>query len=345
MSSRAVLPSRVLKREKLGNERVSPKEFAKLSHYRKKKKRAQANTGFLKQRQQIKKMKKTQDEMVLETSVHQNLRDNNLSWFGIVQLVMRTIAEFFHERPGQIIGSAFILLMLWGYHGNLELLGLVWKDWVGPGSNLAPRPQLIPGIPWDHELISFWGGAFLLVMIPILIIKLKFKQPLAHYGLALPPKGKRALAASAFAVLVLTSLPAFWLGTQDAGMRAVYPFYKNFSSTGEFLFYELSYLPFFLAIEFIFRGYLLFGLAGVRDEETDDNGYPGEFYFSKYALLIQMLSYTAWHLGKPLPELWGTLIWGMAAGAIAYAVRSIWPVVFAHWILNVFLDAVIIKLI
>lgn len=291
-------------------------------------------------------MKKIQDEMVLHTSVQRSFGVGAPTFASIVRLVTTSIAGFYHERAGQIICSAFILLMLWGYHGNLELLGLVWRDWVGPGSDLATRPQIIPGVPWDHELISFWGGAFLLVVIPILIIKLKFKQPLASYGLAFPPKGKRALAATAFAVLVLVSLPAFWLGTKDAGMQEVYPFYKKISSTGEFLLYELSYLSFFLAIEFIFRGYLLFGLAGVRDEEAgNEDGYPGEFYFSKYALLIQMLSYTAWHLGKPLPELWGTIIWGLAAGAIAYAVRSIWPVVFAHWILNAFLDAVIIKLI
>jgi len=35
------------------------------------------------------------------------------------------------------------------------------------------------------------------------------------------------------------------------------------------------------------------------------------FYFGRYALMIQMLSYTAWHLGKPLPELWGTVVWGL----------------------------------
>ena len=268
-----------------------------------------------------------------------------LRFVAVVRLVKESIAGFMHERPGQIIGSAFILLMLWGYHGNLDLLRLVWPDWVGPGSNIATRPKLIAGIPWDHELISFWGGAFLLVLLPMLLIKLRFKQSWSDYGLGLPPQGKRTLAGTSFVVLMLFSLPAFWLGAQDEGMRAIYPFYKNFSSTGQFLLYELAYLPFFIAIEFIFRGYLLFGLAGVRDAELPQaaGGYPGEFYFGKYALIIQMLSYTAWHLGKPLPELWGTLIWGMAAGAIAYAVRSIWPVVFAHWLLNVFLDARILK--
>ena len=56
-----------------------------------------------------------------------------------------------------------------------------------------------------------------------------------------------------------------------------------------------------------------------------------------------MLSYTAWHLGKPLPELWGTVIWGLAAGATAYAIRSLWPIILAHWLLNVFLDIFILQ--
>jgi membrane protease YdiL (CAAX protease family) len=53
-----------------------------------------------------------------------------------------------------------------------------------------------------------------------------------------------------------------------------------------------------------------------------------------------MLAYTAWHLGKPLPELWGTLVWGPAASAIVLATHSIWPIVLVHWLLNVWMDLV-----
>jgi hypothetical protein len=262
----------------------------------------------------------------------------------VLKLIWFSIRGFFNERPGQIIGSTFILLMLWGAHGKLELLGLISPAWRGPGVDVGDRPPLLPGIPWDQELISFAVGAFLLVVIPVLIIKFGFKEPLSRYGLALPPPGRRALAGWTFLALTLLSLPAFWLGATDNGMRQVYPFYRSFANQGEFLLYELSYLPFFIAIEFIFRGYLLFGLAGARDAEVKHagGGSPGGFYFHRYALLIQMLTYTAWHLGKPVAELWGTLIWGLAAGATAYAVRSIWPVVLSHWLLNVFLDALIL---
>ncbi len=262
----------------------------------------------------------------------------------VLKVVWFSVRSFFVERPGQIIGSAFILIMAWGTHGKLEWLRLIWPAWRGPGVDIGNRPQLLPGIPWDHELISFWAGAFLLVIIPMLIIKFGFKQPLADYGLGLPPKGRRLLAWWTFLTVTLVTLPFFVLGAHDASMREIYPFFRPFSSLGQFLLYELTYLPFFIAIEFIFRGYLLFGLAGVRDEEIKDGGegVPGVFYFHRYALLIQMLSYTAWHLGKPLPETWGTLVWGLVAGATAYSVRSIWPIVLSHWLLNVLLDALIV---
>ena len=255
----------------------------------------------------------------------------------VLKVVWNAIRAFPKERTGQIIGSAFFLLMLWGYHGNLELLKFILPGWVGPGVDIGSRQQIIPGLLWDNELISFWGGAFLLVILPILMIKFVFKQKLADYGLGLPPKGRRKLALMVFLALTVICIPAFLFATNDAGMRATYPFYRPFPTVGLFVLYELTYLPFFIAIEFIFRGYILFGLAGIRDQEIQargsEAGIPGAFYFGKY---------TAWHLGKPIPELWGTLCGGLAAGVLAYITRSIWPVVASHWLLNVLFDAVVI---
>ena len=267
----------------------------------------------------------------------------NPSFLTVFRVLWHSLRAFRLERPAQIVGSAFFLLMLWGYHGNLDVLKLILPAWSAPGENIAGRPTILPFVPWDRELISFWGGALLVVIIPILLIKFGYKQPLSAYGLGLPKPDRWKLALKSFVLLMIVSIPAFLLGTTDASMRATYPFFRSFTSVGQFMIYELTYLPFFIAIEFIFRGYLLFGLAGVRDDEVSrDIGLPGPFFFGRYALLIQMLSYTAWHLGKPLPELWGTLIWGLVAGAVAYTVRSLWPVIAAHWLLNVMLDAVIV---
>jgi hypothetical protein len=137
-------------------------------------------------------------------------------------------------------------------------------------------------------------------------------------------------------------LPAFYLATKNAQMRGTYPLYRgHFASAGSFLVYELGYFLFFLAIEFIFRCYLLLGLFRVTDRNVRLPGVvgePGPLVFGYYAILVSMLSYTAWHLGKPTPELWGTLIWGVVAGSVVLATGTIWVVVGVHWLLNVLLD-------
>ncbi|HMS66459.1 MAG TPA: hypothetical protein PKD83_14540, partial [Ignavibacteria bacterium] len=130
----------------------------------------------------------------------------------VLKLIWSTLKTFYNERPGQIIGSAFLLIMIWGYHGNLELLKLVIPDWSDPGVDIGKRVPILSFAPWDRELISFWGGAALLVFIPMLIIKFGFKQKLSDYGLGLPPKGKRAFAVTVFFTLTLLCLIPFYIG-------------------------------------------------------------------------------------------------------------------------------------
>lgn len=262
----------------------------------------------------------------------------------LVLLFVDYVKAALGNKQGQIIMSAVVLLMIWGTHGKLELLGAILPQWQGPGSNVYGREQILAGIPWDHELISFWSGAFLLLIIPILIIKLCFKDNLADYGLGLPPKNHRVIGIWGFIVLTVLSLPAFILGADDASVNSTYPFFREFDNLTQFMVYELTYLPFFIAIEFIFRGYLLFGLAPTTASTRAFNpkSLKADFKQYNYVLIIQMLSYTAWHLGKPLAEVWGTLFWGLAAATVAYTSKSIWPVVFSHWILNVVLDALVV---
>lgn len=256
------------------------------------------------------------------------------------KLIVNTVIRLFHDPVGIILGSAFVLIMLWGVHGKLDLLGLVWDGWKGPGSDPATRSRILPGIPWDQEWISFFAGAVLLVLVPCVVIKLVLKQDLKDYGLCLPPKGRRALAWLSAALLFALSLPAFYLGAHDDGMRALYPLYRDFADVSQFALYQFGYLLFFVAIEFMFRGYLLFGLFQFRDRDAPPGvvGIRGPLVFGYYAIFISMLSYTAWHLGKPVPELWGTLFWGIVAGTVALESRSIVPLILIHWLLNVLLD-------
>ncbi|MFY9725789.1 MAG: CPBP family intramembrane glutamic endopeptidase [Bryobacteraceae bacterium] len=262
----------------------------------------------------------------------------------VLKLIYNSIVRLFHDPIGMILGSAFVLIMLWGAHGKLDLLTWLWSGWGGPGSDPATRAHILPGVPWDQEWLSFLAGFVFVVVVPILLIKLVYHQDLRDYGLGLPHRDRWGLALLSAAMLLIFSAPAFYLSTRDPGMRALYPLYRGpFASVGEFAIYEAGYFLFFVAIEFIFRGYLLFGLYNARDREAlpGTHGIPGPLLFGYYAILVSMLSYTAWHLGKPIPELWGTLVWGIATSTVVLATRSIWPVVVVHWMLNVFLDAVI----
>ena len=55
----------------------------------------------------------------------------------VLKVVWTSIRSFFIERPGQIIGLTFILIMLWGTHGRLELLAAIWPDSASEPWHLA----------------------------------------------------------------------------------------------------------------------------------------------------------------------------------------------------------------
>jgi hypothetical protein len=129
-------------------------------------------------------------------------------------------------------------------------------------------------------------------------------------------------------------------------MQKEYPLFGEVigkGNWGAFIIYELVYFLFFAALEFVYRGYLLFGLLKIKDLEAlkDIKGSKGPLVFGIYAILIQMLSYTMWHIAKPVPEIIGTVFWGICVGAVALKIRTIWPIIIAHWLLCVFLDIVL----
>jgi hypothetical protein len=226
-------------------------------------------------------------------------------------------------KPGIIMISVFLLLIVWGPEGR-PIFTPWFKDWINEDPAQA-QFRLV--------MLSFASGFVLLAVIPILLIKLRFKESLADYGLGL---GDAKLGLTFLGLLLLINAPLFYFATLGQEMQAEYPLIYQGMDTAQikqqfqwqtFIVYELVYSSFFFAIEFVFRSYMLFGL---REK------------FGLYSILIQMLSYTAWHLSKPLPELIGTPAWGFATAAVTLRVRSVWYVFLAHWLLNIFLDTMIL---
>ncbi len=107
-----------------------------------------------------------------------------------------------------------------------------------------------------------------------------------------------------------------------------YPFYKGASSSlWRFAVYSLSYLVFYLGWEFFFRGYMQFGLEGV--------------FGGWNAIFIQTLASCLLHTGKPLGEIYGSILAGIIWGVIAWRAHSLLVVILLHWLMGVSLDVFI----
>ncbi len=80
------------------------------------------------------------------------------------------------------------------------------------------------------------------------------------------------------------------------------------------------------ASEFLYRGFLLFGLKEK---------------FSEGSILLQMVPFVLLHFGKPELETLSTILTGILFGYVAYRGKSYWPVFFIHLFINVFFVALV----
>jgi hypothetical protein len=243
------------------------------------------------------------------------------------------------DKTVLLLFSTFILLMLWGSGGDMGILSYIFGEkWTG---------VLFPGVAWHRQLASFIVGFLLLVAVPCCIIKFVFKERLSEYGLGWPKDsaGRKQAVMAFFLIMGIAVIP-FFLSAFSPEMQREYPLFGDVIAKGDwgaFIVYELVYFLFFVVIDFIYRGYLLFGIFKMKDREAFKGikGINGPLVFGIYAIFIQMLSYTMWHIAKPAPELIGTIFWGIGTGAVVLKTRTVWPVIISHWLLCVFLDIVI----
>jgi uncharacterized protein len=75
------------------------------------------------------------------------------------------------------------------------------------------------------------------------------------------------------------------------------------------------------ASEFMYRGYLLFGLKEK---------------FQEGSILLQMVPFVLLHFGKPELETISTIITGILFGYVCYRGKSFWPAFIIHMFINIF---------
>ncbi|MBK9098891.1 MAG: CPBP family intramembrane metalloprotease [bacterium] len=179
--------------------------------------------------------------------------------------------------------------------------------------NLFPLYQNDSDVYLYEYLYWFVSDFVTLFILSILIIKFIIKEDLKDYGLQ-PGDYKAGLIFSTIFLGVMISMIWFISATPDFASK--YPHLQSTKdSWSDFYIYEAGMFLYMFGWEFIWRGFMLFGLK-------EKFGY--------YSVLIQMIPFVILHNGKPVLETFGAIAGGIALGMLAFRTNSFYCCVITH---------------
>lgn len=179
--------------------------------------------------------------------------------------------------------------------------------------NFFPYFQNDANVYLYEYLYWFIGDFFCLFILSILIIKFILKENLKDYGLI---SGDIKVGLVFSSIFFLIMLPAIWFFSAAPEFSEKYPHLLSARySWGTFFIYESGMILYMVSWEFIWRGFMLFGLRNK---------------FGYYSVLIQMIPFVILHNGKPVPETFGAIAGGIALGVLALRTNSVFYCILSH---------------
>ncbi|HEX8515806.1 MAG TPA: CPBP family intramembrane glutamic endopeptidase [Bacteroidia bacterium] len=177
--------------------------------------------------------------------------------------------------------------------------------------------QLYRLLYWVMIMIVFY------LIVPLIMIKLVFRERLSGYGLKLRGAFKD-YKLYVYMLCVMIPLVIYFSSTESFQQR--YPFYdvrKGDALYPNFIIWEVFYFLQFFALEFFFRGFMLHGTKQ---------------RFGYYSVLVMTIPYCMIHFGKPLPETVAAIIAGLVLGTLSLKSKSIWLGVAIHYSVAITMD-------
>lgn len=210
---------------------------------------------------------------------------------------MKIFGISFNSVTAVLLLSAPVLLTLYYYLG-INGFDQFFQDYKSEQGDLYSRY-------WQFLVFSFLVG-----ILPLIYIVWGIKQPLSDYGLSWED-WKTGLKL-VLILIPLVIVPLMWIAAQMPDIKGEYPMARVlFQQPHLFWQYEFMYIVFYyMAWEFFFRGFLLFGLVKEFGPAT--------------AIMIQTISSCLIHLGKPVGETLGSIPVGILFGILAWRTKSIW---------------------
>lgn len=165
-----------------------------------------------------------------------------------------------------------------------------------------------------HQIGPAWLSTFLYYgVFPLLVVIIVLRKNPLDFGLKWgEPKiwGWYVLIFCVIAGIIL------WASSNDGNLKNYY------SARGFNLFtYSLTQVMALGASEFLYRGFLIFGLKEK---------------FGEGAILLQMIPFVLMHIGKVEIETISTILTGILFGWVVYRGKSFWPAFFIHLFINIF---------
>jgi membrane protease YdiL (CAAX protease family) len=164
-----------------------------------------------------------------------------------------------------------------------------------------------------HSLGERWSDAAVFyAALPVLTILLVLRRNPLDFGLRL---GSWRLWLPYVVVTCLVAAPILVAASRVGSLHEYYSVH-GFDLPS----YAVKTVVYLAAWEFVFRGYLLFGLRQ---------------RFKEASILIQVIPFVLLHLGKPELETLSTIPMGLYLGFVAYRGGSFWPAVIIHVFINI----------
>jgi uncharacterized protein len=172
----------------------------------------------------------------------------------------------------------------------------------------------------------YWllGDGLLMTIGTVLSVKFILKKKLSDFGFTL---GDKRFGFLSILIFYLVMLPVLWIVSASESFALTYPqggpaLRENFSLL---ILYEICIIIYMLGWEFMWRGYMLFGLK-------DKFGY--------YAIFVQMIPFFILHKGKPELELFGAILAGIILGIQALRSRSFIYAWILHSVIMISIDLI-----
>jgi uncharacterized protein len=166
-----------------------------------------------------------------------------------------------------------------------------------------------------YEYLYWFISEFVVyILLAFIVIKFLLKEKISSYGFKIGDY-KAGLKMSGLFLIIM--LPLVWFASAMPDFSAKYPHLQMAKTDWTlFLVFEIGMFIYMISWEFVWRGYMLFGL---------------EEKFGYYAVLIQMIPFLILHNGKPVLETFGAIPGGIALGILALRTRSFYYCVFVHF--------------